>query len=557
MCRPKILGYVIVELVFLLLFPGARILAEEAPVVKLPAGHILKIGVNEPILTRDPQKAYDPGSLVIANAVGETLYRCLASGDVEPLLAAGMPDRVSDDRYRISLNPRATFQNGVKIMPQDIIFTFQRLRNKQSSLPAGPLFSRIRAIEQSGETSIDCTFRGSGQELVKLLSRTEMVVFSHEQLASFGQAGLMGSGRYILKDWRRDETISLKKNDTHWTDQLAGTPDDLSQRGQGEDNRVNRQSGADSQMMVRGEDPGLSLSQISIVMIKDGKALYQKLMNNSIHIALGLQAEYAARIATTDKQFKRALFPSHKVYQLYLNRACPPLNTAEARQALSRVLDRQQIVQRILFGLAQTLDSPLLPGMIDDMPAEIKNIYTHQPERLPEIIQKLVITDEAGPIPLKLIVAHHPIKQAMAQEIQRQCAAIGIPVTVSVMPKKELLRLVYQKGQTESCSWHIALEDWHDWRMPSNPIDYLQLQYHSGSKYNKTAFSDPTVDDLFEDETDKQRETLLPVLQKISKDCATIPLVSPYFIVGYSAHIRDLAFDNLGTLFLEKCWLDE
>ncbi|MBN2383995.1 ABC transporter substrate-binding protein [bacterium] len=528
------LEVVLVEVVFFF-FCVFSIWAQQPTVGSVPQiSQDLKIGILQSVLTLDPQKAYDPGSQIVAHAVGQTLYCNIAAGKVELVLADSLPEKQAENMYRLRLKSNARFHNGEPVTTADVIYTIERLKDPLLNPPAAPFFARIRFLSPVDETRLDCSFAGTEQELVSLFSRTESIILSQKQHLTLGQAGMIGSGPFSLKDWLRSQRVVLKRHSPSWDDQ------DLS----GEHTTTS------SRKPLSG--------QVILMKVPDAETLYTKLLNRTLHLAIDLQPEQARRLAGKDKHFMITLFPSHRAYQLYLNRDAAPLDQVEVRQALSRALDRVRITNQCLAGYGRPLNSPLLPEMIDTVPAGVRDNYTYQPERARNSLSDTISSTNPGEQALTLIVTYEPLLQSIALELQKQLHEVGLIVNILPLNKQDLLDVLYNRTQTAELSWHMALEDWYDWRLPDDPLEYLKLQFQSSSKYNKVGFVDLTVDTIFREMSSKLSESsLATVLHKIADDCTVIPLLSPYRIMVHDQKVRDLNWDSKGVLYLDRCWIEK
>lgn len=499
------------------------------------AGQSLVIGVADPIISVDPQKAFDPASSLIANAVGETLYRTLSDGKIIPLLAEDSPQVISSDIYRITLRKGIRFHNGETLGPQDVIFTIDYLKDPKKNPPTAMLYKKFRYISPLDDTHIECAFNGPVDELTNCLARSEATILSQQQLSALGNAGIMSTGAFFLKDWQKTEKVVLNKNEPFWQNE-SSISFDLTDRTK----------------------PIPYLGQVVINQEPDMSSLVKKMRYGSIQIAIGLTPDVMPALSERSKYFSILLFPSHKLIQLYINKTAEPFDQVEIRKAISWSTDRNLIIQKVMPGCGESVTSPLLPEMKDSIPANVKNIYSYSKNSALNVLQQAGFDQNTNMLSVNLIVTDEPLLLAVARQLQEQWINVGIALTIHPLKKQQLLDTIYNRNNSFPIQWHIALEDWYDWRKLNDPISFLKLQYHSTSQYNKIDFSDVQVDQLLGETSSSLRQSNLDViLSHIADECSVIPLVSPKLIIAYNKRLQNLMWDNNGTLFLERCWLKD
>ncbi|MFC1848640.1 ABC transporter substrate-binding protein [candidate division CSSED10-310 bacterium] len=524
-------------------------------------GQTLNIGISEAILTLDPQKAFDPGSRITANAVSETLYRRLASGEVEPQLATDLPRLIAPGIYRIELRAQTKFHNGELLTPQDVIFTFNRLKDPTLKLPTSSLYENISYITSADETHLDFAYTQSRDMLIDCLSRAEAVILSEKMVSSlgraYGMAGVLGTGPFSLKDWQKKDKLVLEKYPSYWANTIQNT--ESHQAG----NELTSKSGADSRAQARPtpeKRPDLKprpfLGKVSITYLQDQDALAKRLSQGLIDIAIGLDFKHFVQFARRKTTLFTSTHDSHTLVQLYLNRKTAPFDDVRLRKMLSWAVDRTDLVSRAFFGWGQPSRSPLLPQTDVAIPESVRAVCSHQPQKAAQILNELGY-DQDNQLRFTVIFTDCPHLQKIAALLAEQWQKIGLNVTFKPLNKKNLFDAVYNRSGTH-ITWHAALEDWRDWRRLSEATEFLKLQYSSTSPYNKTGFASAEVDQLFDTVTRANKAQILPlILKNIMDDCATIPLASPSLLVAYSTRIQNLTWSTEGIPYLDNCWKTE
>jgi peptide/nickel transport system substrate-binding protein len=124
---------------------------------------------------------------------------------------------------QFNLNPKAAWTDGKPVTPEDVIFTFELLRDKG----APPFSTRLRAVEKMekvGERSVRFTFKkDADRELPLLLSISPVLPKHATRVDTFEQTTLkplLGSGPYLVKQLRPGEKIVYKRNPDYWAKDL-------------------------------------------------------------------------------------------------------------------------------------------------------------------------------------------------------------------------------------------------------------------------------------------------------------------------------------------------
>jgi peptide/nickel transport system substrate-binding protein len=124
---------------------------------------------------------------------------------------------------QFNLNPKAAWTDGKPVTPEDVIFTFELLRDKG----APPFSTRLRAVEKMekvGERSVRFTLKKDADRELPLLLSISPVLPKHATRAdTFEQTTLkplLGSGPYLVKQIRPGEKIVYKRNPDYWAKDL-------------------------------------------------------------------------------------------------------------------------------------------------------------------------------------------------------------------------------------------------------------------------------------------------------------------------------------------------
>ena len=112
----------------------------------------------QPIVQTDPAFISSDSEVIVASHVYDYLVDIDAENNVQPRLATDWA--ISEDglEYVFQLADGVTFQDGTSLSADDVVWTFNRLRDPSLGLPTADLYSNIESIEATDDNEV--TFRG-------------------------------------------------------------------------------------------------------------------------------------------------------------------------------------------------------------------------------------------------------------------------------------------------------------------------------------------------------------------------------------------------------------
>lgn len=130
-----------------------------------------------------------------------------------------------DDRtfIQFNLNPEAKWADGEPVTPEDVIFTFELLRDKARA-PFSRRLEGVKAMEKRGEHSVRFTFNEKADRETPLLIALSPVLPKHAtDVDGFDRTTLalpLGSGPYRVKEVKPGEKIVYARNPDYWARDL-------------------------------------------------------------------------------------------------------------------------------------------------------------------------------------------------------------------------------------------------------------------------------------------------------------------------------------------------
>nr|WP_258045681.1 extracellular solute-binding protein [Mesorhizobium sp. NBSH29] len=135
-----------------------------------------------------------------------------------PLIAKTVETDEARSFVEFTLDERATFSDGKPITPDDVIFTFELLRDK--GYPRyGVMAKKIDRVEKVGERGVRFTFVKPDRELPLLLGLLSVLPKHAIDADSFDKSTLtpiIGSGPYRLTNVKPGDSLTFTRNPDYW-----------------------------------------------------------------------------------------------------------------------------------------------------------------------------------------------------------------------------------------------------------------------------------------------------------------------------------------------------
>jgi peptide/nickel transport system substrate-binding protein len=273
----------------------------------------------------DPKFTNDNESIWAQDQVFVTLLQNSPDGqEIRPWLAETWEISPDATIYTLKLRTDAKFCDGSPITSADVKFSLDRLSEPDSGVswqfPAG---SKVEAID---EHTVKITLAEPNVAFASYLTLWGTAVLSKAYAEKVGIEGLatqpMGSGAFCLESWDKGQVVVLTPNPGYFV------PDQP------------------------------YVDRVEMTVVQDDNARVLQLRGGQIDIALQIPANLAAsldnaagvKIAGVTLYGTAAIVPNL--------RTVPALADVKVRQAIAYAVDRQAMIDAILFGKGEPANSP-------------------------------------------------------------------------------------------------------------------------------------------------------------------------------------------------------
>ena len=314
----------------------------------------------------------------------------------QPLLAESWS--FSADGMDLTFRLRdALWSDGQPVTADDVLFTYQAQISKDLGWPGATFKERIQGVESSDPKTVVFHFKRAYPEM----------------LADAVEGGILPRHLYAgipLKDWRTHD----------WTrDPVSSGPFTFESWKPGEQIVLAR-----NPKFFDGERP--RVDKVVVRIVPDMGNLETQLASGAIDYLEGVPPSDAKRLEQTPGVATLS-FDNPMFDYIGWNGAKAPFNDPEVRKALTLAIDRQAIVDDLLYGFGRVSSGPLLSSWWASDPAA--KPWPFDPKEAARILASKGF-DPAHPLAFELTTnAGNRVREAVAIKIQEQLGRIGVKVT--------------------------------------------------------------------------------------------------------------------------------
>ncbi|MEE8550000.1 MAG: ABC transporter substrate-binding protein [Gemmatimonadota bacterium] len=276
----------------------------------------------------------------------------------------------------------------------------------------------------------------------------------------------VGSGPFEFVRWDAGESIAFERN-PDFPESLGGPP---------------------------------KLDRLIIRFITEATTLLSETLGGRVDVNGSMFAHQAHQVESS-ANLRVLSYPSREYYYIGWNTRNAVLRDPRVRRALTMAIDRQEIIDALVFGhgqLASSTIAPWHPAFTDIEP------LPHDIARAAALLAEAGWEDRDGdgvrenesgtPFRFTLMTNHeNPVRVDIAQIVQAKLAKIGVAIDVRTL---EWQTLISRHRQRE---FDGVVQSWvlDNFRVDPFPLFHSSQANRPGS-YNRSSLQDPRVDDLIE-----------------------------------------------------------
>ena len=347
----------------------------------------------QPIVQTDPAFISSDPEIIIASSIYDYLVDVTPQNTVTPRLAREWTVSEDGKTYVFSLVENATFHDGTLFTAEDVVWTFNRLRDPEVDSPTKDLYSNIENIEASERFEVTFTLKEPNPFFLYDLSDNHALILKAE--SQDPGSDFIGTGPFKLVSYNPEDRLIVEANEDYF---LADRP---------------------------------KLEKVDFIFFNDQVAQVEALRSGQVDLVMLISADlFNTLIGEQGIIPLEAATNSFDVVRLRSDR--PPGNDPRLMQALRLATDRQAIFDLVLQGYGEIgLDTPVGPMYSQYYAGDLL-----PPERDVDAARQL-LADAGFPdgIDLELHTPDTGNRPNLAVVLKDQWADAGINIDVIVEPE--------------------------------------------------------------------------------------------------------------------------
>jgi len=314
--------------------------------------------------------------------VYEGLVSRAADGTITPSLASDW--EVSDDAltYTFTLEPDIVFSNGDALTSEDVVWSIDQAL-ATDAVDAATL-GNVADIAAPDDQTVVITLDTPNPDLLWALSGRPGLVLDEEAADADLKTTAIGSGPYLLTEWKQGDSITLTRNADYW-----GEP--------------------------------AQVSSVVFRYITDTNAAVNALNSGDLDVLAPISADLRDQVA--DPTTALTVGAASDKFVLAFNNGAEPLSDQKVREAIRYAIDHDALIEA-RGGVEAPLGGPITPG--DPGYEDLTGLFPHDPDKARQLLA------EAGhPDGLTLTLTQPNIYgTTLSDLLTSQLAAVGITLEV-------------------------------------------------------------------------------------------------------------------------------
>ncbi len=439
---------------------------------KIKEGGELVFGLSTQPDHLDPYLASTADTRKILFNIFEGLVKPDKDGNLIPAVAESYT--ISEDglSYTFKIRDGIKFHNGNKVTVEDVKYSVYTAAGLPGGKPLVNGFENIKSVDTIDTSTVRINLKQADYDFLPYLTAAIIPKDYKDQ-----NKNPIGTGPFKFESFKPQESLTMKKNPDYWQNGLP------------------------------------HLDKLTFKLEPDSNAITLNLQGGSIDctsIANNLASQLGQDFNIIQSNF-------NAVQLLALNNAVKPFDNTKVRQALSYIVDPDEIIQTVNFGKGVRSGTPIIPGLKKYFDDSLTNAYVKNIDKAKQLLS------EAGyPNGFSFTItvpSNYTVHVDTAQVIINELAQVGIKASIKQVDFATWLSEVYTNRQYEATV--ISVDG-----VTLSPKSYLG-RYVSTASDNFVNYKNKEYDDLYNkavNEPDENKRITLykQAQQLLSKDAASV-----------------------------------
>lgn len=477
-------------------------------------------------------------SYYTAQIINYGLFTPLIQYDAElqpvPWLAESW-ELLGDTAIRFVLREDVRWHDGQPVTAEDVKFTFDLAKTPETaSLLATAFLADVASARVLDARTIEFRFARPHAQAVEdfwwpPLPRHLLHDVAPAELANAAyNREPVGSGPFRFGEWRANERLVLERN-PDFPDALGGPA-------------------AAARLVFR--------------IVPEASTLLTELLTGRVHVDLPLLPEQVREIERNPST-RLFSFPGTTVYFIGWNNDREPFTDARVRLALAHAINRQEIVDALLYGHGE-LATSTIPPWHPAYPADVTPL-AHDPARAAQLLDAAGWRDADGDgvrerggrrLSFTMLTSDDQLRRAVVEVLQNQLRQVGVQVELRVTEFQTMLA-AHKERDFDAVFTNWVLDNF---QVAGSPF----ALFHSSLvevplSTNRSAVRNPRLDALIERgatalEPDRQRATWREFTQLLQQEQPVTFLFWLAELAAAGSDVQGIEMDPRGELRTMARW---
>jgi peptide/nickel transport system substrate-binding protein len=482
-----------------------------------------------------PILASDTASYDIANQVYNGLVKYDKNLNVVSDLAESFS--ISPDGLKITFHLRrgVKWHDGALFTSRDVLYTYHVIIDPKTPTAYAEDFKQVKSVSALDEYTVKVTYAYAYAPALASWSMFMLpahLLEGRDITKSSLARNPVGTGPYRFKEWIAGQKIVLESNHEYF----EGRP---------------------------------YIDRYIYCIIPDTSTMYMELKAGGID-GIGLTSggltpvQYARQTVSQSftSRFNKFRYPSPNYVYMGYNLRHPLFRDKRVRQALTAAIDKDELIQGVLFGMGQKAHGPIVPGRWAYNP-NIRDI-AYNPRRAMQLLAQAgwkeknsagILVKDGKPFSFTILSNQGNQQRLLtAQIIQQRLRFVGIDVKIRIVEWATFLKEFVDKGNFEV----IMLA----WRTTPDPADLFDVWHSSKTKpgeLNFIGFKNDEVDRLLVEgrstfDIEKRKHAYFRIQEILADEQPYTFLYVPDELPVASSRIRGIEPAPAGIVYNQIRW---
>lgn len=395
-----------------------------------------------------------------SHAVAGQIYNGLVKYDKNLNIVGDLAESfdISRDGLTITFHLRhgVKWHDGAPLTSRDVLYTYQVTIDPKTPTAYAEDFKQVKKITAPDSHTVRVTYDSPFAPALASWGMNILPVHLLEGkdiTKSLLARNPVGTGPYRFKEWVSGQKIVLEAN----RDYFEGRP---------------------------------YIDRFIYRIIPDSSTMYMELKAGAIDLMTLSPVQYARQTTSQSftNRFNKYRYPSSSYLYMGYNLRHPLFKDKRIRQAMTAAINKDELIQGVLFGMGQRAHGPIVPGRWAYNPA-VKDIG-YDPKRAAELLAEAgwkeknsggILVKDGMPFQFTILTNQGNQQRLMtAQIIQQRLRQVGIDVKIRVVEWAAFLKEFVNKGNFEVVllAWSISQDPdmfdiWHSSKTNIGELNFV------------------------------------------------------------------------------------